>query len=148
MSHHIRSRRNDQWIAPLRLEVSRHALWPRTSKPRFAHVGRSGGQDMPLEVQLTLRNALSPTDESAHLEFHRSWISIGAPPVRNRWFARLLAGGNWIRTSSTRARSIWLSPLLCRRMPSRPRMCVTSMSGTRPVVGASPNDGSGSGAVL
>ena len=28
---------------------------------------------------------------------------------------RLLAGGDWIRTSSTRARSIWWSPLLCRR---------------------------------
>src|SRR5215469_6032176 len=31
-----------------------------------------------------------------------------------RWlkFARLSAGGRWIRTSSTRARSIWLSALL------------------------------------
>jgi hypothetical protein len=28
-------------------------------------------------------------------------------------FARLSAGGRWIRTSSTRARQIWLSPLLC-----------------------------------
>src|SRR6516165_10623687 len=27
----------------------------------------------------------------------------------------LVAEGDWIRTSSTRARSIWLSPLLCRR---------------------------------
>jgi hypothetical protein len=43
-------------------------------------------------------------------------------------FARLSAGGDWIRTSSTRARSISLSPLLCRRKLGTGR-CALSVFG-------------------
>jgi len=36
------------------------------------------------------------------------------PPLRNRKFARLSAGGDWIRTSRTRARSTWFCCPVCR----------------------------------
>jgi Acetyl-coenzyme A synthetase N-terminus len=46
------------------------------------------------------------------IDWERRWDKVRSPGARAvRALRGLSAGGDWIRTSSTRARSIWLSPL-------------------------------------